>query len=115
MRKLVCKTCGNEFEFRPGKPGLINECWNCATEAVEKKAGVMIWEHKHAPELMICSKKLADEYRRKNRRVGATVCSGCGKPPQGFAELNESKSYKGGSEKEPFYTTRLGEKRKVKR
>lgn len=31
-----CKRCGEEFEFRPGKPGLVNVCLDCDEPDVER-------------------------------------------------------------------------------
>jgi hypothetical protein len=32
MDKRTCIKCHEEFEYRYGKPGKINECWDCAEE-----------------------------------------------------------------------------------
>ena len=31
----TCKTCGEEFELKPGKPGLANVCPDCVQEESE--------------------------------------------------------------------------------
>jgi hypothetical protein len=34
MKILICKSCELEFQWYPGKPGLINECPGCAEEDI---------------------------------------------------------------------------------
>lgn len=113
MSTRTCKHCGQFFELRAGKPGLIDECWNCAVEVVERTAGVVVWEGKHTPVLITCSQSTATRYRRAHERIGASVSTGCRKAVD-IAEAAQNKSYQSASQKDAFYSTRLGEKRKVK-
>jgi hypothetical protein len=47
--------CDFEFQPYPGKPGLVNECDDCAVESVDKYTGNMIYDHKTGPQIQINS------------------------------------------------------------
>lgn len=49
----VCVHCDMEFELYSGKPGKINECPDCAEEAVHKYTGNMIYDHKVGASIQI--------------------------------------------------------------
>jgi len=34
---MICAVCGEEFTPDPGKPGLINQCWECGREEEESR------------------------------------------------------------------------------
>ena len=72
---LECRKCGEEFEYKPGKPGYRDECPACAKD-VPMLGGNMVWAHKTAPELEIKSMAQARAYAKQTRRFGAgvTVC-----------------------------------------
>ena len=84
-----CVKCGCIFEFRLGKSGKINECWDCADGSVERIAGSMAWEGKCTPVLITFTREQEDDWIRTHRRVGATVSSGVAKPSGVVLDVDE--------------------------
>jgi hypothetical protein len=108
---MECKHCGREFKLLPGKPGLINECPECATETVEKKAGIVYWEGKHTPVLVITDQANATNYAKANRRIGAGVMNAL--TPHRAETVNPGTKEGTGAGMNDSYSTDLNEKRRV--
>lgn len=47
MATLTCRHCGRLFQPYRGKPGLIDECPNCASEPVPRLLGVTVYDDKN--------------------------------------------------------------------
>jgi len=119
----ICQKCGADFVLRPGKPGLINQCPDCATD-IAKVGGNMIWSHKTAPELEIKSMVEAKIFARATNRFGAGPLRAItqSKEQAHKSLIGESPFDPGdgaaktgsGAENRAQYFSRLGEKRIVK-
>lgn len=72
MTTRTCRNCGEEFIARPGKPGFINQCEDCAHD-VPLLGGNMIWDHKTAPSLVIRPLADAQFISKLQKRVGTGV------------------------------------------
>lgn len=46
MHMITCRTCDIEFQPYRNKPGRIDECSDCASEAIVRYTGNMIYDHK---------------------------------------------------------------------
>ena len=104
----VCRHCGDEFELRPGKPGLIDECPLHAHDGVEKVGGNMIYEHKTAPYIEIKSMASAKRFAALTSRWGAGVTKSLTQSREPHMKDDES-AVEGAT-----YSSKLGEKRSVK-
>ena len=71
-RVMICRTCGEEFNTYPGKPGFVDQCEDCANDT-PKVGGNMIWNHKTAPYIEIKSMKEAVRFAKSQQRFGAGV------------------------------------------
>jgi hypothetical protein len=71
--RRVCSNCEEEFELRPGKPGLIHLCEACSGPDEPRVGGFMHWAHKTAPELEITTMSKAKDLWAKTKRFGPGV------------------------------------------
>jgi hypothetical protein len=65
----VCRTCGEEFTWRPGSPGYVDQCKECAEDVPLLKAEVS-WENKHTPIVRVTDAHTADVFNAKMKRSG---------------------------------------------
>jgi len=73
-KTLICRDCGEEFQFKRDKPGYVNQCEDCA-EDVERVGGNMIWSHKTAPEIEIKPMEQAKQFAKASKRFGVVSTS----------------------------------------
>lgn len=106
MPLRICKHCDEEFELKPGKPGLIDYCPRHSHEIVELTGGNMIWDHKTAPYIETKPMHDAKRFASLTRRLGAGVTR----------SITQSREphLKDDGEPGSTYVSRLGEKRTVK-
>lgn len=110
-RNVICIHCEREFRPAPDKPGRVNECPRCAVETVERAAGVMAWEGKHTPVLLLTDAATAKQFAARNRRAASAPLSCLA--PANVDGMGDSKKGSG-SEAGAIYHTRMGEKRQVR-
>lgn len=107
---MICIHCGREFRPMPDKPGKVNECPRCAVETVERVAGVMAWEGKHTPVLLLTDAATAKAYASRNRRGVSAPLSCLTRTGEEFTDSKRGT----GSEAGAVYHSKLGEKRAVR-
>lgn len=113
--ETVCTTCKHPFIRRPDHQGFANVCPGCSTGDVPRVMGKVAWSGKHTMELEITADRAeAEAFNRAQRRWGAGVIRSITQPRES-REGSESSKRGSGAELWAGYTTRLGEKRNVKR
>ena len=109
---MICRKCKQEFTPYVGKPGYIDECPSCACD-VPLVGGNMVWAHKTAPEIEIKSLASARAFAKVQRRFSAS--SPLASIVQGREAFNPGTKAKSGAQGGAGYSSRLNEKRVVKR
>ena len=111
MQKKICRHGHEEFDLRPGKPGLIDECAlpTCRpAKDVNLIGGNMIYLHKTAPYIEIKSMDAAQSFASQTARGFGGVTRSIVQSRE--LPLKEDE----GAEHGAIYYSRLGEKRSVK-
>lgn len=65
----ICSLCDNEFQLKPGKPGLSTHCPDCSEETVTKFTGNMIYDHKTGASIQINTNPKLTEYINNSTKL----------------------------------------------
>jgi hypothetical protein len=112
----ICRQCGREFTLSPTKPGNINDCANCAVDVPLLMAKVA-YPSKNSSLVEIeitADRKAALAFNGAQKRRGAGPLSSIVAARESTVGQESGKA-KTGAELGAAYTSRLGEKRTVKR
>jgi hypothetical protein len=116
-----CKVCGEEFKLQPDHRGYSNVCEDCGGQDVERSGAEIMWTGKHTVELNIVAMSVAEDFNRKNKRMGTSVLRALvpRTPNLVYRESNNTAD-RGAKEKHANnpgagYTSKLGERHSTKR